>query len=195
MRRYIEFITHPEGLLVAAIVLALAGCATSSAPVDEAPLDDYSAQASELDTEESAAAVEDPPIEEARTYALPDDTAASSALEPDANAAVSPAPPVASASMNSAPVVALLNTAETQARSGDADQAVATIERAVRIEPRNPWLWHRLAVLRMQQGRYEQAIGLATRSNSLANGDSRLLDGNRQVIEQCRKALTKTQRG
>lgn len=56
------------------------------------------------------------------------------------------------------------------------------LERALRIEPRNPWLWHRLAVLRLQQGEWQQAIELATKSNTLSNEHTPLLMGNWQVI-------------
>ena len=40
------------------------------------------------------------------------------------------------------------------------------LERALRIEPRNPSLWHELAGVRLLEGHYEQADSLAQRSNS-----------------------------
>ncbi|MCA1852611.1 MAG: tetratricopeptide repeat protein [Beggiatoa sp.] len=63
------------------------------------------------------------------------------------------------------------------------------LERAIRIEPRNPWLWHRLAVLRLQEGQHALAIELAKRSNVLARGNRRLLAGNWLVIGKARAAL------
>lgn len=81
-------------------------------------------------------------------------------------------------------VVALLDQARNQARVGEGEQAAASLERALRIEPRNPWLWHRLAVLRLQQRYWDQAVDLANRSNSLAAGNPRLLGGNWQVIAE-----------
>jgi predicted Zn-dependent protease len=63
------------------------------------------------------------------------------------------------------------------------------LERALRIEPRNPWLWHRLAVLRLQQGEWRQALELATKSNTLSNDYPRLLMGNWKVISMALEHL------
>ncbi len=82
----------------------------------------------------------------------------------------------------SAPVLALLDEARDKAQQGDAEQAAVTLERAIQIEPQNPWLWHRLAVLRLQQGHWDAAIELAKRSNALAKANHRLLGGNWKVI-------------
>jgi len=76
----------------------------------------------------------------------------------------------------------LLETARQQAEAGQGELAASTLERAIKIEPANPWLWHRLAVLRMQQKKWAQAIELANRSIALANGNQRLLGGNWLVI-------------
>jgi len=71
-------------------------------------------------------------------------------------------------------VVALMDNARNDVAGGKPDAAVASLERALRIEPRNPRLWQELARLRLQQGQYQQAEGMATRSNSWA-GDNKLL--------------------
>jgi predicted Zn-dependent protease len=75
-----------------------------------------------------------------------------------------------------------LEQAKREASAGEGEQAAATLERALDIEPRNPWLWHRLAVLRLQQGFWKEALHLATKSNTLAEGNNRLLGGNWEVI-------------
>lgn len=67
----------------------------------------------------------------------------------------------------SRPVLALLDKARDAARQGDLDMAEAQLERALRIEPRNAILWHYMAKLRLNQGRLDQAAGLAAKSNSL----------------------------
>lgn len=157
----------------------LYGCATAPAPVVEVP------------TEEALPGPHQPPPapappEETRTYALPDEEPAYSA---DVAPPAAPVTPAESEPINGPAVVALLDQAELQAQSGEGDQAAATLERALRIEPHNPWLWHRLAVLRLQQGRYQDAIELASRSNSLAAGDERLQNGNAEVIARSRQAL------
>jgi hypothetical protein len=79
-------------------------------------------------------------------------------------------------------VTALLRQAKAEAHAGRGEQAVATLERALAMEPRNPWLWHRLAVLQLQLGNSEQAVQLAKRSNALAAGQRRLMSGNWEVI-------------
>lgn len=84
-------------------------------------------------------------------------------------------------------VVALLNDAQQQAQAGHRGRAVAVLERALRIEPRNPVLWHRLASLRLQQQRYGQAESLALKSNSLAGSDEALRARNWQVIAEARQ--------
>jgi Flp pilus assembly protein TadD len=86
-------------------------------------------------------------------------------------------------------VIALLEQAKAQAGAGEGEQAAATLERAIRIEPRNPWLWHRLAVLRLQQGYWEEAIELAIKSNSLAGRNPRLQGGNWKVIGMALEGL------
>lgn len=100
------------------------------------------------------------------------------------------APPQAQSQPTASPaVVALLETAREQAAQGQDEQAAANLERALRIEPKNPWLWHRLGVLRLQQGNYQAAIDLARKSNSLAAGDRRLLAGNWELLARAYTAL------
>lgn len=82
----------------------------------------------------------------------------------------------------SSAVGSLIAKANAQAHAGSGEQAAATLERALRIEPRNPWLWHRLAVLRLQQGYWQQAVQLATKSNTLSGKNTRLLGGNWEVM-------------
>lgn len=88
----------------------------------------------------------------------------------------------------SSAVVALLETARQQAANGQDEQAAANLERALRIEPKNPWLWHRLGVLRLQQGDYRAAIDLANKSNALAAGNRRLMAGNWELLARAYNA-------
>ena len=85
-------------------------------------------------------------------------------------------------------VVALLDRAEVDSRAGKREAAGASLERALRIEPRNPWLWLQLAQVRLAQGQYAQAITLAHKSNSFAGHQPRLQSENWQVIGQARVA-------
>ena len=55
---------------------------------------------------------------------------------------------------------------------------------ALRIEPNNPQLWYRLALLRLQQGKLDLAKSLAAKSSALAQGDEDLQVKNRTIMEQ-----------
>lgn len=90
-------------------------------------------------------------------------------------------------------VVALLDRADRQARGGDLGAAAASLERALRIEPRNALLWHRLARVRLAQGDARQAEQLAAKSNSLAGGDPALKAANWKLIARARRTAGHTQ--
>jgi predicted Zn-dependent protease len=64
--------------------------------------------------------------------------------------------------------------------------ASAQLERALRIEPRNPWLWHELAQVRLRQGDFAQAEGLAARSNGYARDQRHLQQANWRLIAEAR---------
>ncbi len=98
-----------------------------------------------------------------------------------------PAVPSSAMSGNRA-VIALLDRAQGDSASGQRETAGASLERALRIEPRNPWLWLELAQLRLAQGQYAQAITLAKKSNSFAGKQRRVQAENWQVIGQARVA-------
>lgn len=83
-------------------------------------------------------------------------------------------------------VVKLLNHAREATQEGDYQKAEALLERTVRIEPRNAALWHYLAKLRLHQGRLKEAIGLASKSNSLARSNNRLKADNWRIIAHAR---------
>ena len=85
-------------------------------------------------------------------------------------------------------VAGLMDTARSEAAAGNLANAAASLERALRIEPRNPRLWHDLARVRLRQGDTVQAANLAARSNSFAGSDSALRSANQNIIEQARTA-------
>ena len=86
-------------------------------------------------------------------------------------------------------VVALLQQAEKQANAGDLESAAASLERAIRIDPRNAVLWHHLATVRLSQGEPLQAEQLANKSNSLAPGNYAQQSRNWLLIAQARRQL------
>lgn len=85
-------------------------------------------------------------------------------------------------------VAGLMERARADAGTGRYADAAASLERALRIEPRNPRLWHELARVRLKQGEYEQAENIAARSNSWAGGDSALRAENWRLIAEARAA-------
>lgn len=84
-------------------------------------------------------------------------------------------------------VAALVDSAHNDAGSGRIAQAAAALERALRIEPKNPRLWQELARVRLREGDYAQAESLAARSNSWAGSDNRLRAGNWRLIAEARE--------
>ena len=91
------------------------------------------------------------------------------------------------ATSSSRTVVVLLDQASRQIESGNPERAAATLERALRIEPKNARLWHRLALIRYQQGKYNLAESLAAKSSTLAQGDWSLKKRNAELIDQVRQ--------
>lgn len=72
-------------------------------------------------------------------------------------------------------------------QSGELDAAAQTIERGLRIAPKEAFLWSQLATVRLKQRRYSQAQSLAAKSSSLAPGNAALVSKNQMIIESARK--------
>ena len=85
-------------------------------------------------------------------------------------------------------VAALLDGARAAEEAGQYGRAAASLERALKVAPRNPRLWHRLAVIRYRQGRLAAAESLALRSLSLASSDPGLDARNWRVVAAVRQA-------
>jgi tetratricopeptide (TPR) repeat protein len=68
---------------------------------------------------------------------------------------------------------ALVSQAQTQAKSGNGELAVGTLERAMRIEPANPLLWIELGNVHEDLGHYPQADSMGRKALQLATGDPR----------------------
>ena len=98
-----------------------------------------------------------------------------------------PVPGPAAGTQNVA-VAGLMETARADASAGRHANAAATLERALRIEPRNARLWHELARVRLTQGEYEQAESIAARSNTWAGSDGALRGDNWRLIAEARAA-------
>lgn len=98
------------------------------------------------------------------------------------------APLSGTAPTESAAVASLIHVARADVGSGRLAHAAASLERALRIEPRNPRLWQELARVRLMQGDYAQAESIAARSNAWAGNDEWLRAENWRLIAQARDA-------
>jgi Tfp pilus assembly protein PilF len=98
------------------------------------------------------------------------------------------APPPPAAKSENMAIAGLMDSARSDASAGRLGSAAATLERALRIEPRNPRLWHELAKVRLRQADFSQAESLAARSNTYAGDDRDLRAANQKIISDARAA-------
>jgi len=83
----------------------------------------------------------------------------------------------------------LMRKARTQSDAGDFDSAANSLERALRIEPRNAQIWSRLAGVRYSQESWKKAIQLAAKSNTLAGQNRTLRRENWYLMSNAHRAL------
>ncbi|MDR3089415.1 MAG: tetratricopeptide repeat protein [Desulfobulbaceae bacterium] len=84
------------------------------------------------------------------------------------------------------PAASLYNQGESYLRDGRLDKAEMSLERALRIEPRNPDYWHTMAEIRFRQGKKREAVQCCLKSNSLAVGVARLIRKNDELIARAK---------
>ncbi len=85
------------------------------------------------------------------------------------------------------PASALYRQAETSLTAGRYQQAELELERALRIEPRNPDYWYAMARVKYKQNRYQQAVQFCLKSKSLAGRNSELIRLNDTLISEARQ--------
>jgi tetratricopeptide (TPR) repeat protein len=101
----------------------------------------------------------------------------------------SPLPSSAPGHVESPAIASLMDSARADNAAGRLANAAASLERALRIEPRNPRLWQELSRVRLSQRDYVQAESCAARSNSWAGSDDGALRAdNWRLIAQAREA-------
>ena len=84
-------------------------------------------------------------------------------------------------------VLKLLTQARGDVAASRPDQAVAALETALDIEPRNPFVWQVLAETHLAQHLPDQAENKAQRSNSFARGNPYVEVQNWRVIAAARQ--------
>lgn len=72
---------------------------------------------------------------------------------------------------------------------GNYSQAEMTIERALRIDPRNAEIWHTFAQTKYMQKEYAQTINMCLKSKSLIGKNDRLQRKNNELISQAQMFL------
>ena len=85
-------------------------------------------------------------------------------------------------------VASLVDQSRTEASAGRLGNAAASMERAIRLEPKNARLWQELARLRLNQRDYAQAEQVAMKANTLTRGDYAMRAENWNIIAQAREA-------
>lgn len=154
-----------QRLLALIVVLVLAGCATT--------------QRTSFPPPEGPAPPETPRPERPERPQPP---------EPSKPSEPEEMPPRSAQQASSPAVLSLLNTADTLARNGNMDRAASVLERALSIEPRNPFIYQRLASVKLAEGKNDQAEAMARKSNSVAGDNPFVRADNWQLIAQARRS-------
>ncbi|MEJ6654791.1 MAG: tetratricopeptide repeat protein [Pseudomonas sp.] len=189
--------------LLAGCIMVLAGCAGSGGSI---PVTDSGRPVSNEDMQSgagmSAPTPQTPqtsPRDEGGVVVLvPDEGGGSSAIEsyPLDSAPVSSQPSGSASSSRGSlqqdeqldgPVLALLTSARQHEGRGDLNSASASLERALRIAPREPQVLYRLAQVRLDQGDAAQAEQLARRGLSYAAGRPTLQAGLWGLVADARE--------
>jgi tetratricopeptide (TPR) repeat protein len=84
-------------------------------------------------------------------------------------------------------VLALYSQAQQARQSAQLPRADALLERALRIEARNAWVWQALASVHMAMKEVDQAENEARKSNSLARGNPYITAANWRLIAASRQ--------
>ena len=90
-------------------------------------------------------------------------------------------------------IKSLISQSDSQYINNDFAGALATLERAVRINPRYAEVWSRMAQVYLKQGKLEQARQHAKRSNSVIKNNDSLREFNNQIIKPNSNDIQKEQ--
>ena len=94
--------------------------------------------------------------------------------------------------VSGAAVTSLIRQAQQHRAAGQPAQAAASLERALRIEPRNYFVWSALAQAYLDQKNFDQAESVAQKSNSLARGNLYVELQNWKTIRAARSGQRNT---
>ena len=148
------------------ITLILSGCASTP----NVPTGDVS------NAEIKTVPIEERAVVDGEALPLPRDPVLTTEVLPEA----SPASPV---------VKRLMASSQQQRKIKNWDGASGSLERALRLEPRNPYLWSALAEVKFEQGAWKKSIQLAAKSNTLSGNDVQLRRSNWNLMANAHKSL------
>lgn len=100
---------------------------------------------------------------------------------------LTPFEPIEPPASSSPAVGALVLAANENSEMGNVDVASSSIDRALKIEPRNPSLYYKLALLRLKQAKPQEAEDLAKKSALLAGQDRQLKKHSWLLIAHARE--------
>ena len=86
-------------------------------------------------------------------------------------------------------LVSLLKESESKVKEGQLNVASSLLERALRIEPKNAFVWHKLAGVRYKQKSWKLAESLALKSSLFSGQDVTLQIYNWHLIASARTEL------
>ena len=78
----------------------------------------------------------------------------------------------------------LVASSRTSRASGDYAHALADVERAIRIEPRNPYLWLELGEIHLSRDDPQQAAAMARKAVSVAGADDAAKAAADELLER-----------
>ncbi|MGD2170713.1 MAG: tetratricopeptide repeat protein [Gammaproteobacteria bacterium] len=93
--------------------------------------------------------------------------------------------PAAEGQPGESAVAQLQREARAALERGDYQQAVEYLQRAIKIEPRNPYSWHYLAETYWLNGDLRRCTEMADRSFSYSSEADELDEANRRLKDQC----------
>lgn len=77
-----------------------------------------------------------------------------------------------------------MEAAQAAQRQGEYGKATTLLERAIKKDPYNGWLWYELAGLQYAMGNYAQARELCKKSLSLGGNDSSLRQATTVLMQR-----------
>jgi tetratricopeptide (TPR) repeat protein len=92
---------------------------------------------------------------------------------------------------SSGATASLLEEGRHQRAAGNLAMATSALERAIRINPRDPNVWLELGRVKLQEGDYAQAENMGRRAAAAAGADSHLRPQIEELIALARRAAGK----